>query len=134
MPIQVEKNLPQKYIVCSMMGIGTLDEVKNYLDDLAIDPDLDQPFFEIVDFTQVENLEFGYYQSEEMMNKYVSLAENKGYKGTIFITGSDYGQGIANMFSAAGTFKGLDLRVVSDLAEAEQVVANFFSTNKSELG
>ena len=110
-----------------MIGTGTLEDVRNYIAEITRDPDLDEPFFEIVDFTQVKNLEFGYYQSEEMMNQYLTLAENKGYIGTIFITGSEYGQGVANMFTAAGTFKGLDLRVVSSLEEAELLIAHYFS-------
>lgn len=110
-----------------MVGTGTLEDIRNYIADITSDPELDEPFFEIVDFTQVENLEFGYYQSEEMMNQYLFLAKNKGYKGTIFITGSEYGQGIANMFTAAGTFKGLDLSVVNNLEEAELLIANFFT-------
>lgn len=126
MPLNYDKNLSKRYIHCNMLGTGTLEDISNYIAEITGDPDLDEPFFEIVDFTQVENLDFGYYQSEEMMNQYVSLAENKGYIGTIFITGSEYGQGVANMFTAAGTFKGLDLRVVSTLEEAELLIANYF--------
>ena len=126
MPLNFDKNLSKKYIHCNMLGKGTLEDVSNYIAEITSDPDLDEPFFEIVDFTQVENLDFGYYQSEEMMNQYLALAENKGYKGTIFVTGNEFGQGVANMFTTAGTFKGLNLKVVSSLEEAELLIAEYF--------
>jgi len=31
------------------------------------------PFFEIVDFPQVDNLEFGDYQSDQLINEYIGL-------------------------------------------------------------
>lgn len=126
MPVSYEKNTAKHYIHCYMLEKGTLDEVLEYVDEIADDPDLDDPFFEIVDFSKVDNLDFGYYQSDYLMSKYTELGKNKGYLGTIFISGGEYGQALANMFATTGGFKGLDLRIVQSLEEAELLIENYF--------
>lgn len=126
MPISYEKQLNKHYIHCYMLETGTLDEVLAYVNEIANDPDLDAPFFEIVDFSKVNNLDFGYYQSDYLLSKYTRLGENKGYLGSIFISGGEYGQAIANMFATAGDFKGLHLRIVQSLEEAELLIENYF--------
>lgn len=71
---------------------GTIEDIKHQLQEIAIAPDLGRPFFEIEDFTQVDNLEFGDYRSDQLINEYIGLAK-KGHRGAIFITGNEYGQG-----------------------------------------
>ncbi len=95
-----------------------MEEVIDYIRDLEADDDFNQPFYEIVDFTEVKALDFGYYESNGLFGKYKALAISKGYLGTIFVTGTVYGQAVSKMFKTAGHFKGINIRVVQTLEEA----------------
>ncbi len=60
-----------------MQCTGTIEDIKHQLQEIAIAPDLGRPFFEIEDFTQVDNLEFGDYQSDQLINEYIGLAQKR---------------------------------------------------------
>ena len=60
-----------------MQCTGTIEDIKHQLQEIAIAPGLGRPFFEIEDFTQVDNLEFGDYQSDQLINEYIGLAQKK---------------------------------------------------------
>jgi hypothetical protein len=126
MSLTYEKQLDKRYVHCIYMGKGTLEETLQYVSELAQDPDFDSPFYEIVDFTKVESLDFGYYQSDRLMGKYMELGK-KGYRGTVFISGSEYSKAMSKMYATVGDMKGLNLQVVETLAEAEKVIADYFS-------
>ncbi len=60
-----------------MQCTGTIEDIKHQLQEIAIAPDLGRPFFEIEGFTQVDNLEFGDYQSDQLINEYIGLAQKR---------------------------------------------------------
>ncbi len=133
MPLSYTKNIKKHYVHCRMLGQGTMEEVTDYLRKLEADSDLNQPFYEIVDFTDVNALDFGYYDSNDLFGKYKALALSKGYLGSIFVTGTVYGQAVSKMFKTAGQFKGINIRVVQTFDEAVVLIDHLFSENSDTL-
>lgn len=62
--------MQKHYVLCRMLGEGTMDEVFDYIHNLEVDDDFNEPFYEIVDFTEVKALDFGYYESNRLLGKY----------------------------------------------------------------
>jgi hypothetical protein len=131
MPVSFTKNIQKHYVLCRMLDEGTMDEVLDYIHDLEVDDDFNKPFYEIVDFTDVKVLDFGYYESNRLLGKYKALALNKGYLGTIFVTGNVYGQAISKMFKTAGHFKGINIRVVQRLDEAVLLIDHLINNSQT---
>tara|TARA_B110000305_G_C19401628_1_gene620481 strand:- start:324 stop:728 length:405 start_codon:yes stop_codon:yes gene_type:complete len=133
MPVSFEKNIPKHYVHCRMLGESTLEEVLLYISEISVDPELNQPFYEIVDFSEMDELGFGYYEGNHLMDKYKELGKKKGYIGTIFISGNAYGDALSKMFKTTAGFKGISIRVVHSLAEAE-VLVDHLITGSDVLG
>lgn len=105
-----------------MVGDTTLEDVLGYIGQISLDSELNQPFYEIVDFSEVGNLGFGYYESSRLMSEYAALGKKKGYQGTLFISGTSYGEAISKMFVTISDFNGINTRVVQTLEEAEILI------------
>ena len=129
MPVSYEKDIPKHYVHCRMLGVSTLEEVLLYIDEISIDPELNEPFYEIVDFSEMDELGFGYHEGNYLMDKYKELGRKKGYTGTIFISGNTYGDALSKMFKTTAGFKGISIRVVHSLAEAEVLVNHLIMEN-----
>lgn len=123
MPVVFDKNLAEHYVHCRINGVGELQQVLDYIDSLAADPDLDAPFIEIVDFSDTEELAFGYYDSQTLLQKYAALGRDKGYRGSIFVYGNDYTRGISRQFQTTAALNGVEITIATNLDEAKGVVA-----------
>ena len=56
-------------LMCTASGEIHLDEILDYVDRVIDDQSVVGEFFEIVDFTQVKDFDFGFYPSREIMAK-----------------------------------------------------------------
>jgi len=110
------------YILTKVTNIITLPEVLTYVDTILEDNRINNPFYEIVDFAEVENFEFGYYQSDSLYNKLVLLKERKNHLGTFFIASKNIAIGMSNIFRVIGEDKGMNIQTVNDMNEALQII------------
>ena len=68
--------------MCTVSGEIRLEEIFDYVDQVIDDQSVVGEFFEIVEFSQVDSFDFGYYRSKEVMAKLVQLSKSKGYLGS----------------------------------------------------
>ena len=112
-------------IITKITGYVKLDEVYSYIDRVIEDDKIDKPFYEIVDFSNIENFDFGYYESNNFITKLKDMKDQKGCKGSILIADNDLTQGMSNMFQSIGECKGVKVYIVHSLDEAmDNVVKN----------
>ena len=124
-----QTHLEEGYIYCRMQRIGHIDEVLQYIGNLFADESLNKPFYEIVDFSDSEIVDFGYYDLNRMQPEYIALSEIKPYLGSIFVVKNDYSKGLANMFKSVGDFRGVEIHVVDSLKAAKKLAGKLIKRN-----
>lgn len=124
MNIQYSYNKEIGYIHAKVSGqISTVD-VKNYVSSLLADKNITSPFYEITDFTNIDNFEFGYLESDSVLNEFKELKEIKNYIGSCIVVNRDYLKGISHIFEIVGEDKGFDIKVFTSFEDALDYVKN----------
>lgn len=123
MSIQYQYNKSGNYVLTSVTGIVTVDQVAEYVDAILSDERIKTPFYEIVDFAEVENFDFGYYQSDDLIDLIVKLKNEKQYLGSCLVANKDVTKGMSNIFKVIGEDKNLNVKVFSTLNEAMDYVS-----------
>ncbi len=115
------------YLHCKVDDKVTLTDVLAYFDKIINDKYINEPFFEIVDFTDTTNFDFGYYQSDQLMLKIMQLKSLNNYQGSLLITDRDYLCGMGNIFQVKGESREINVKAVASLEEAINFVKEYFS-------
>lgn len=107
-----------------MTNIITLQEVLSYVDDILEDNEIDKPFYELVDFEDIDDFDFGYYQSDQLYNKLMLLKKHKKHLGTCFVAAKDIAKGMSNIFKVTGEDKGMNIQVFDNMDDALKYIEN----------
>ena len=105
----------------------TLTDALAYIDKIINDQLINEPFFEIVDFSNTTNFDFGYYQSDKLILKLKELKSLNNYQGSLLIVASDYLRGMANIFQVIGEDEGINVKTFVSLDEALNFVKEYFA-------
>ncbi len=124
MSISYEYYPDNRYIHAKVTDVITLQEVLSYVDLILEDTRIDKPFYEIVDFSETKNFDFGYFQSDQLYDKLVLLKKHKKHLGTCFIPMTDLTKGMSNIFKVVGEDKGMDIQIFSNMDEALEYIKN----------
>jgi len=108
------------------MKLSYLD-VLTYIDDVINNPEINEPFLEIVEFKNISNFDFGYYQSGSILSKLKCLANLNNYQGSILVVNSDLLKGMSNIFKVKGETQEVNVVPVTSFDEALRYVENYFS-------
>ena len=106
------------YILTKVTDIASVKQVETYIDSIINDQEILQPFYEIVDFTEIKNYDFGYYQSESIINLLIKLKNKKPYLGTCLVADTDLSKGMSNIFRVIGEDKEIDIKVFNSLTDS----------------
>jgi len=124
MSISYEYHTSNSYIHTKVTDEITLQEVLSYVDTILEDTRIDKPFYELVDFTDIKNFDFGYYQSDQLYNKLALLKKHKKHLGTCFVASKNLTKGMSNMFKVVGEDKGMHIQIFSNMDEALKYIKN----------
>ena len=124
MSISYTYDADKSHIITKVSGVVTTKETLEYMDRINADPRISKPFYEIVDFADTDNFDFGYFESNQLIEKLAKLREDKGYMGTILIADRDLIQGMSNMFQSIGECHNVPITVVHSFQEAEDMISN----------
>jgi len=124
MSISYEYKKDDQYILTKVTKTITLPEVLSYVDSILADNRIKNPFYEIVDFADIDSFDFGYYQSDELYDKLVLLKKQKNHLGTCFIVTNDIARGMSNIFKVIGEDKGMNINIFNSMDEALQHIKN----------
>ena len=124
MSISYEYYPNKGYILTRVTDVITLQEVLSYVDLILLDTRIDKPFYELVDFSETKNFDFGYYESDQLFDKLVLLKEQKKHLGTIFVPFKELTKGMSNIFQVVGKDKGMNIQVFSSMDEALDYIKN----------
>lgn len=127
MTIKYIYNPAQHCVLTKAVGQIKLTDILSYIDKLINAPLLNKPFFEIVDFSETNNFNFGYYQSDQLLDKLKHLESFNNYQGTMLIADSDLIRGMTNIFKVIGEDKEINVKVVFSQEEALNKVKEYFS-------
>ena len=124
MSISYTYHADKSHILTKVSGVVTLEETLEYIDRINADPRISKAFYEIVDFADTDNFDFGYFESNQLIEKLAELRADKGYMGTILIADRDLIQGMSNMFQSIGECHNVPVTVVHSFEEAEDIVTS----------
>lgn len=124
MSISYEYHANNGYIHTKVTDNITLQEVLSYVESILEDTRIDKPFYELVDFSETKNFDFGYYQTDQLYDKLVLLKKNKKHLGTCFIPSITVTIGMSNIFKVVGEDKGMNIQIFSNLDEALEYIKN----------
>ncbi len=124
MSINYEYYPNNRYIHAKVTDVITLQEVLSYIDLILEDTRIDKPFYEVVDFSETKNFDFGYFQSDQLYNKLVLLKKHKKLLGTCFITFTELTKGKSNIFKVVGEDKGMNIQIFSNMDDALEYIKN----------
>ncbi len=127
MPIEYQFHPSEHCLMCTVSGEIRLEEIFDYVDQVIDDQSVVGEFFEIVDFSQVNSFDFGYYRSKEVMAKLVQLSKSKGYLGSCLVAEKDLIRGMTNIFRVMGENVGVKVLVFTSVAKARKHVAEYFA-------
>jgi hypothetical protein len=127
MAIKYEFNPEQHYVLTKAIGHIELTDILDYIDKLISDPLLNKPYVEIVDFSEINDFNFGYYESSWLIDKLKHLESLNNYEGTILIADRAFTPGMTNMFQVVGDSKAINIKIVSNLEDAYSEVNERFS-------
>ena len=113
------------YIDTVVTEIVSIQQVSEYIEDLINNKSISGIFYELVDFTNINKFDFGYYQTNELVDLFIKLQKHKKYLGTCVIVNSDIAIGMSNMFNVVWEEKGLTLKAFNSRSEA----INFIESN-----
>jgi len=122
MSISYTYNKNAHFVHTEVTDVITLPEVLAYVDKLLVDDNISSPFYEIVDFKNIQSFDFGYYQADELYNKLALLTEAKQHMGTCFIAHNEITAGMANIFSIVGKDKNMNIQIFKTLDQALKYV------------
>lgn len=106
------------YVLTTVSDQVTLDEALSHFDSLLSDININNPFYEIVNFSDVQNYDFGYYQSEQLMDKIIQLKNKKSYLGSCLVANKDIAKGMSNIFMVVGNQKSIDIQVFDTVEDS----------------
>ena len=118
MSISYEYYPNNRYIHTKVTDVITLQEVLSYVDSILEDSRIDEPFFELVDFAEIDKFDFAYYQSDQLYNKLVLLKKYKEHLGTCFVASKNLAKGMSNMFKVIGEDKGMNIQIFDRMDDA----------------
>jgi hypothetical protein len=124
MSIQYQYNKPGNYVITTVTGTVSVDQVAEYVNDILSDDSIKTGFYEIVDFTGVKDFDFGYYQSDKLINLIAKLKNEKQYQGSCLVADKDLTKGMSNIFKVVGEDKKLSITIFSTLDEAIDYVSS----------
>ena len=127
MAINYQYHKANGYLHCVVNNKVTLNDVLTYIDNIINDQTINEPFFEIVDFSNTTDFDFGYYQSDELILKLKKLKSLNNYQGSLLITDRDYLRGMANIFQVIGEDKEINIKTFASLEEALKYVSDYFA-------
>lgn len=127
MTIEYQFHSSEHCLMCTVSGEIRLEEIFDYVDQVIDDQSVVGEFFEIVEFSQVDSFDFGYYRSEEVMAKLVQLSKCKDYLGSCLVAEKDLTRGMTNIFRVMGENTGLKILVFTSVAKARKHVAEYFA-------
>ena len=127
MTIKYLYNSEQHSVLTKAIGIIKLTEILDYIDNLISDPLLNKPYLEIVDFSDTIDFDFGYYQSDQLIDKLQDLKSYNNYQGTILIADRGFIRGMTNIFKVIGEDEMINIKIVHNLEEALNEVNEYFS-------
>jgi len=110
------------YILVKVTDRITLPEVLSFFESVLTDNNIKDPFYELVDFTEVESFDFGYSESNQMLDRKISLVKHKNHLGTCFIASKNIAKGMSNIFKVVGEDKGMNIQVFRTFDEAIQYI------------
>jgi len=115
------------YLLSKVEGQLTLAEVLSYFDKIINDTEIDSPFFEIVDFSNISKFDFGYYETNQLMAKLNHLKSINNYQGPLLIADNNYLLGMTNIFKTVGEDKDININIVKSLDEAIGIFEEHFA-------
>jgi len=127
MTINYQYHKDKDYLLCKVNDKVTLIDVLAYFDKIINDPEINNPFFEIVEFSEKTNFDFGYYQTDALMTKLNHLKSLNNYQGSLLITDKDYLRGMANIFKVVGEDNKINVKEFKSLEEAVNYVTEYFA-------
>ena len=127
MTIEYQFRSSEHCLMCTVSGEIRLEEIFDYVNQVIDDQSVVGEFFEIVDFSQADSFDFGYYRSKEVMAKLVQLSKSKGYLGSCLVAEKDLIRGMTNIFRVMGENTGVKILVFTSVAKARKHVAEYFA-------
>lgn len=127
MTINYQYHKDNGYLLCEVNDQITLTDAFSYFDKIINDPEIDTPFFKIVDFSNTTNFNFGYYQTDQLMEKINQLKSLNNYQGSLLIVNKDYLRGMANIFQVTGEDRHINIKTFESLKEAVNYVTQYFA-------
>lgn len=131
MAIEYEFKEECKCVHTKVNGLTNLTDIVNYIDQLIRDPQLKQPFMEIVEFEKNVSFNFGYNETAVLIATLKILENQNYYHGTILVVNSALMRGMSNIFKVVGESKKIRIKVVTKLETAFEAVSEYFITLES---
>ena len=113
------------YIDTVVTEMVSINQVSEYIDKIINNESIENNFYELVDFTTINGFDFGYYQTNELVDLFIKLKKHKKYLGTCVVVNSDVAKGMSNMFNVVWEDKGLILKTFNSRNDA----INFIESN-----
>jgi len=110
------------YILSKVTKVLSLFEVLAYMDSIIDDDRINQPFYELVDFSEIDKFDFGYYQSDQIYGKLKLLQTHKKYLGTCFVASHDLAKAMSNVFKVQGETNGMNMEVFNSVDDAAEYI------------
>lgn len=120
-------NEGKSYILTRLPKIVLLTDALAYFDKIIDDPSIRKPFIEIADFSNTEEIDFGYEDAKILMRKMVKLKRLNNYQGSLLIANSDYTRGMTNIYRVVGESANINVIQVTSLEEALDIVKEHFA-------
>lgn len=106
------------YVISRPKGVLNLHDVVTYARALQQDESICAPFMEVVDFSQIERFDFGYFEASELVAEFLPLIESKGYKGSCLVVQDDVTRGMSNLLNDVGREVGVPITTFRTLEDA----------------
>ncbi|MCH7671268.1 MAG: hypothetical protein IIB72_03795 [Proteobacteria bacterium] len=110
------------YMLTIPPQILLLTDVLAHFDRITNDPSIQKPFFEIVDFSNTKEIDFGYEDAKKLMGKIVELKRHDKYQGSLLIANTDYIRGMTNIYRVVGESAKINIVQVTSLDRALDIV------------
>lgn len=123
MSINYQYNDSAGYVLTKVTSIVSLEKVAEYIETLVADSTINKPFYEIVDFSNISNFDFGYYESDILMDLIIKLSNDKQYIGSLLVANKDITKGMSNIFKVIGEDKGIEIKIFNTVNDAINYVA-----------
>jgi len=125
MTIKYTYDKSHSYVDTVVTEVASMQQVSEYINNLINNETIEDSFYELVDFTNIDNFDFGYYQTNELVDLFIKLQKHKKYLGTCVVVNSDIAKGMSHMFNIVWENKGLTLKAFNSRDDA----INFIESN-----